>query len=64
MPKDKFGKTLFHINIGYLTAKNNTEKSGHKEAFHYFKYAIYLFDFIKEEALFKISEKELSFDLF
>ena len=60
MPKDKFGKTLFHIN----TAKNNTEKSGHKEAFQYFKYAIYLFDFIKEEALFKISEKELSFDLF
>ena len=48
MPKDKFGKTLFHINIGNLTAKNNTEKSGHKEAFHYFKYAIYLFDFIKE----------------
>ena len=59
-----FNLAVCYYNIGTLVARDATEKMGHKEACNYFKYAMYLFDVIKEEAVSKIPEKELPFDLF
>ena len=59
-----FNLAVCYYNMGTIVAKEATEKMGHKEACNYFKYAMYLFDVIKEEACTKIPEKELPFDLF
>ena len=59
-----FNLAVCYYNLGTLVARDATEKMGHKEACNYFKYAMYLFDVIKEEAVSKIPEKELPFDLF
>ena len=59
-----FNLATCYYNLGSQIAKTSTEKNGHKEASKNFKYALYLYDVIKEEALTKIPEKELPYDLF
>ena len=61
--------TLFNLATSYYclgkaVGKASSEKNGHKEASIYFKKAIYLYNVIKEEAITKIVEKEMPFDLY
>ena len=58
-----FNLATCYYNLGTQLGKVSTEKNGHKEACKYFKYAMYLYDLIKEEANLKIMEKELPLDL-
>ena len=58
-----FNLATSYYNLGRQLAKASTEKNGHKEASKNFKYAMYLYDLIKEEALAKVPEKELPLDL-
>ena len=59
-----FNLATCYYNLGTQTAASSTEKNGHKEASKYFKYAMSLYDTIKEEATTKIPEKNLPLDLF
>ena len=59
-----FNLATSYYNLGAQIAKSATEKNGHKEASKNFKHAMYLFDVIKQEALSKIPEKELPYDLY
>jgi len=65
----EFYNTMFNLatnyyNLASIYSKTATDKSGHRDANKYFKYAMYTFDVIKEEAASKIPEKELPLDLF
>ena len=65
----EFYNTMFNLatnyyNLASIYSKSATDKSGHREANKYFKYAMYTYDVIKEEAASKIPEKELPLDLF
>ena len=59
-----FNLATGYYNLATQVGKAATEKIGHKEASKYYKYAMYLYDLIKEEASTKISEKELPLDLY
>ena len=59
-----FNLATSYYNLGAQIAKSATEKNGHKEASKNFKHAMYLYDIIKQEALSKIPEKELPYDLY
>ena len=59
-----FNLATCYYNIGTQIAREATDKNGHKDASKYFKYAMYTYDVIKEEAITKIPEKELPLDLF
>ena len=59
-----FNLAVSYYCLGEETGKAAIDRIGHKEANKYFKYAMYLFNVIKEEALTKILEKELPYDLF
>ena len=58
-----FNLATCYYNLGTQVGKVSTEKNGHKEACNYFKYAMYIYDLIKEEANLKIADKELPLDL-
>ena len=59
-----FNLATCYYNLGTQAGKAATEKNGHKEASKFYKFAMYLYDVIKEEAITKISEKELPLDLY
>ena len=59
-----FNLAVSYYCLGTSVGKAATDKIGHKEASKYFKNAMYLFNVIKEEAISKIHEKELPYDLF
>ena len=59
-----FNLATCYYNLATQIARASTDKIGHKEANKYFKYAMYTYDVIKEEAASKIPEKELPLDLF
>ena len=59
-----FNLATSYYNLATQIARASTDKLGHKEAQKYFKYAMYTYDVIKEEAVTKIPEKELPLDLF
>jgi hypothetical protein len=59
-----FNLAVSYYCLGKSVGKAATDKMGHKEASKYFKNAMYLFNVIKEEAITKIQEKELPYDLF
>ena len=59
-----FNLATCYYNLASQIAKTSTEKNGHKEANKNFKHAMYLYDTIKEEAITKIPEKDLPYDLF
>ena len=59
-----FNLATSYYCLGHEVGKSATDKIGHKEASKYFKNAMYLFDVIREEAMTKIPEKELPYDLF
>ena len=59
-----FNLATCYFNLGTQTGRSATEKNGHKEASKFYKYAMYLYDVIKEEAITKIAEKELPLDLY
>ena len=52
-----FNLATCYYNLGTQAGKAATEKNGHKEASKFYKFAMYLYDVIKEEAITKISEK-------
>ena len=59
-----FNLATSYYCLGKSVGKAATEKNGHKEASRYFKNAMYLYNVIKEEAITKIIEKEIPYDLF
>ena len=59
-----FNLAVSYYCLGTGLAKEATEKNGYKEACNCFKQAMYLFNLIKEEAITKITEKELPYDLY
>ena len=59
-----FNLAVSYYSLGMSVGKAATDKNGHKEASKYFKNANYIFNVIKEEAITKIPEKELPYDLF
>ena len=59
-----FNLAVLYYFLGINVSKASTDKIGHKEASKYFRNAMYIFNVIKEEAMTKIPEKELPYDLF
>ena len=59
-----FNLAVSYYCLGENVAKAAMDKNGHKEACNYFKNAMGIFNVIKEEAVTKIPEKELPYDLF
>jgi programmed cell death 6-interacting protein len=59
-----FNLAVSYFCLGEGVGKAAMDKNGHKEALKYYKNAMYLFNLIKEEAMTKIIEKELPYDLF
>ena len=59
-----FNLAVSYFCLGLGVGKAAMEKNGHKEASKYFKHAMYLFNLIKEDAITKIPEKELPYDLY
>ena len=59
-----FNLATSYYSLGLGVSKVSMDRNGHKEANKYFKYAMYLYNVIKEEALTKIPEKELPIDLY
>jgi hypothetical protein len=59
-----FNLASSYFSLGLNVSKAAMDRNAHKEATKYFKYAMYLYNVIKEEAITKIPEKEIPYDLF
>ena len=59
-----FNLASSYFSLGIVVSKAAMDRMAHKEANRFFKYGMYLYNVIKEEAITKIPEKELPFDLF